>query len=269
VTRSAMTAACLLVAVAVGAQSGPGFDVATVKPNRDDSARPRIGNEGGGRWQMIKLPIRSLLLSAYPADTSEIVGMPGWVESDTYDVVGKAAADTTYEQQEAMLRTLLAERFKFKGRLESLERPIYSLVLARRDGRLGPQMRKYDGDCDNLGAAQSRGQTLEMPLPANGAPPCGMSFGGNRILAGGLSLQILAKNITQAAGRVVFDKTGLPGRYEFTLTYNQNPSAASDPGGDTVTIFTALQEQLGLKLEPDRGPVRVLIVDHIERPTPD
>jgi len=84
-----------------------------------------------------------------------------------------------------------------------------------------------------------------------------------------MSLNILAKNITQAAGRVVFDNTGLPGRYEFTLTYNQNPSAASDPGGDTVTIFTALQEQLGLKLEPDRAPVRVLVVDHIERPTPD
>jgi len=84
-----------------------------------------------------------------------------------------------------------------------------------------------------------------------------------------MSLNILAKNITQAAGRVVFDKTGLPGRYEFTLTYNQNPLAASDPGGDTVTIFTALPEQLGLKLEPDRAPVRVLVVDHIERPTPD
>jgi len=269
VTRSAMTAACLLVAVALGAQTAPAFEVATIKPNRDGTAATRIGNAGGGRWQMIKLPIRSLLLSAFPADTSEIVGMPGWVESETYDVVAKAAENTTYEQQEAMLRTLLAERFKFKGRLESLERPIYSLVLARRDGRLGPQMRKYDGDCDKLRAPSTGGERPEMPTPSNGAPACGMMFGGNRILAGGIALRMLAQNITQAAGRVVFDKTGLEGRYEITLTYNQNPSTGSDPGGDTVSIFTALQEQLGLKLEPDRGPVRVLVVDHIERPTPD
>jgi uncharacterized protein (TIGR03435 family) len=267
--RGALAMALLAAAVGLGAQTGPAFDVATVKPNRDDTAGPRIGNEGGGRWQMIKLPIRSLLLSAYPADTSEIVGMPRWVETETYDVVGKSAGNTTHEQQEAMLRTLLADRFKFKGRLENLERPIYSLVLARRDGRLGPQLRKYEGDCTKFGAAYARGERLEMPAPANGATPCGMTFGGNRILAGGISLERLAQNITQAAGRVVFDKTGLTGVYELTLTYNQNPSAASDTGGDTVSIFTALQEQLGLKLEPDRGLVRVLVVDHIERPTPD
>jgi uncharacterized protein (TIGR03435 family) len=267
--RGAIATALLFTVVGAAAQAPPAFDVATVKPNRDGAAPPRIGNEGGGRWQMIKLPIRSLLLSAYPADTSEIVGMPGWVESETYDVVGKAPENTTHEQQQAMLQTLLADRFKFKGRLERLERPIYSLVLARRDGRLGPLLRKYEGDCDKFGAAYARGERLAMPAPTNGASPCGMTFGGNRILAGGITLPMLAQNITQAAGRVVFDKTGLTGVYEFTLTYNQNPSAASDPGGDTVSIFTALQEQLGLKLEPDRGPVKVLVVDHIERPTPD
>src|SRR5690349_8998269 len=112
--RGAIATALLLTVVGLGAQTGPAFDVATVKPNRDGTAAPRIGNSGGGRWQMIKLPIRSLLLSAYPADTSEIVGMPGWVESETYDVIGKTAENATYEQQQAMLRTLLAERFQFK-----------------------------------------------------------------------------------------------------------------------------------------------------------
>jgi uncharacterized protein (TIGR03435 family) len=266
---AAVMAVAMTAAGAVRAQTGPAFEVATIKLNRDGADAPRIGNAGGGRWQMIKLPIRSLLLSAYPADTSEIVGMPSWVESETYDVIGKAAENTTYEQQEAMLRTLLAERFNFKGRLESLDRPIYSLVLARRDGRLGPQLRKYEGDCDKLRATTPAAERPQMPTPANGGPACGMMFGGNRILAGGIPLQMLARNITQAAGRVVFDKTGLEGRYEITLTYNQNPAAGSDPGGDTVSIFTAVQEQLGLKLEPDRGPVRILVVDHIERPTPD
>lgn len=259
----------VLATVTLRAQTGPAFEVATIKLNRDGSAAPRIGNAGGGRWQMIKLPIRSLLLSAYPADSSEIVGMPSWVESETYDVIGKAAEGTTYEQMQAMLQTLLVERFKFTGRLESLDRPIYSLVLARRDGRLGPQMRKYEGDCDKLRATTPAAERPQMPTPANGAPACGMMFGGNRILAGGIPLRMLAQNITQAAGRVVFDKTGLEGRYELTLSYNQNPSTGSDPGGDTVSVFTAVQEQLGLKLEPDRGPVRVLVVDHIERPTPD
>ena len=198
--RGAIATALLFAVVGLAAQAPPAFDVVTVKPNRDDGAAPRIGNEGGGRWQMIKLPIRALLLSAYPADTSEIVGMPRWVESETYDVVGKAPENTTREQQEAMLRTLLADRFEFKGRLDKLERPIYSLVLARRDGRLGPQLRKYEGDCDKFGAAYARGERLEMPAPTNGASPCGMTFGGNRILAGGITLQMLAQNITQAAG---------------------------------------------------------------------
>jgi uncharacterized protein (TIGR03435 family) len=96
-----------------------------------------------------------------------------------------------------------------------------------------------------------------------------MLISGNRILSGGMPLGILAQNLTQAAERVVVDKTGLTGSYEFTLTYNRNPSAASTSVGDTVSIFTALPEQLGLKLEPDRGPVRVLVVEQIERPTPD
>src|SRR5688572_29749356 len=214
IARLVLVVAVVALAAASHAQTGPAFEVATIKLNRDGADAPRIGNAGGGRWQMIKLPIRSLLLSAYPADTSEIVGMPGWVASDTYDVIGKTAENTTYEQQEAMLRTLLAERFQFKGRLESLERPIYALVLARRDGRLGPQMRKYEGDCEKFRAPSTGGERPEMPTPSNGAPACGMMFGGNRILGGGIALRMLAQNITQAAGRVVFDKTGLEGRYE-------------------------------------------------------
>ena len=266
---AAAVAAVAMAVTTTSAQRPPAFEVATVKPSRSDSGPSRIGNEGGGRWQMLNLPIRSLLLSAYPADTSEIAGIPDWVLAEPYDIVGKSAPDTTKEALEAMLRTLLAERFMFKGRLENLERPIYSLVLARRDGRLGPQIRKYDGDCAAFGAALNRGQAVQMPTPSNGGRPCAMLISGNRIVAGGMTLDILAKNISQAAGRVVVDKTGLTGSYEFTLTYNRNPSAASADVGDTVSIFTALPEQLGLKLEPDRGPVRVLVVDHIERPTPD
>src|SRR6188768_2726704 len=97
IAAMAVTAVAAMATVSLLAQTGPAFDVATIKPNRDGTAAPRIGNAGGGRWQMIKLPIRSLLLSAYPADSSEIVGMPGWVASDTYDVIGKAAENTTYE----------------------------------------------------------------------------------------------------------------------------------------------------------------------------
>jgi uncharacterized protein (TIGR03435 family) len=165
-----------------------------------------------------------------------------------------------------MLRTLLAERFKFKGHYETREAPIYHLVLANADGRLGPDMKKLDVDCAARSAARARGEALPelAPLP-NRMVPCGMSMGGGQLVSGGMTMERLAGSIQGGTGRVIVDKTGLAGDYAFTLTYTSKPG----PDSDRPSIFTALPEQLGLKLESARGPVRVLVVDNIERPTED
>ena len=266
---TAIAGAGLLV-TGLDGQAGDTFEVVSVKRNTGGpSAGGGIGQQPGGGWRMIDSPIASLIYSAYPTPSHELVGIPDWVTTERYDVIARASAVPTRTQLEAMLRAVLADRFAFRGRIEAVERPVYALVVARTDGRLGPDIRRFPGDCAAYGAAVQRGETpAPPPAPANGAAPCGMLFGGNRILAGGVSMEMLARNISQAAGRVVIDRTNLPGVYEFTLHYWMRPGPG--PAGDeTPSIFVAVREQLGLTLEPARSPIDRVVVEHIERPTAD
>lgn len=215
---------------------------------------------------MVNMEIRALLGSAYPTDTSEYIGAPDWVLRERYDITAKAPEGTTREDMQPMFQALLAERFKFKGHYEMREEAIFELVLAREDGRLGPEIRKIDVDCAARMAAARRGESLP-PLPTlpNGMVPCSMKAGGGQIVSGGMTLAGLARSVQGGTGRVIVDRTGLDGNYVFTLTYTSNPQPDSGP----PSIFTALQEQLGLKLQSARGPVRVFVIDHIERPGED
>ena len=167
-----------------------------------------------------------------------------------------------------MLQSLLAERFKLAVHYETKERPVFALVIARSDGRPGQGLPRSALDCDAVNAARRAGRKPEGPTPANGAPPCGMSLraeDSQTLLFGGRPMSTLAEWLGQPSGRVVVDKTGLTGNYEFTLRYTSQLT----PRDDTPSVFTALEEQLGLKLVPDRAPLQVLVVDHVERPTED
>ncbi len=247
---------------AMHAQSAPPpveFDAVSIKPNKTSAASAGFGGSGG-RWTMANIPASGLILSAYPTLTFELLGAPAWVESERFDVDARAAFEPTAEQKRTMLRALLADRFKFAAHYETQERPIYNLVVARADGRPGRQLRHIDIDC----------ATYKPQIPGGGAPapsaadppPCSFRMSGGSgmlIVSGGRTLQSLADSIAPLAGRPILDKTGLTGYYAFTLE-----SGGFDGG---LSIFTALEEQLGLKLEPTRGPVDVLFVDHIERPS--
>jgi uncharacterized protein (TIGR03435 family) len=197
------------------------------------------------------------------------VGAPDWVLNEVYDLTAKAASDVTREQMTAMLQTMLAERFKLAVHYEMQDRPVYALVLARADGRLGPGIRRSELDCDAIQAARRAGSKEPSPATSNGAPACGMSMRGEQgmtVLLGARPLSALAASLGSGTGRVVVDKTGLTGNYDVTLRYMSQPSANESPDAPPE-IFTALQEQLGLKLEPARAPLRILVIDHIERPT--
>jgi uncharacterized protein (TIGR03435 family) len=182
--------------------------------------------------------------TAYETPVSELPGAPAWVHNDRYDVLATHEANAGREATTQMLRSLLADRFKLGVHYEKQSRPVYSLVVAR-PGRLGPGLTVSTRDC---------AKDVE----------CGMSLGGGVLRAVGQPLGIIS-SAGRPDGRVIVDKTGLPGRYDFTLRY----TLQSGPNDDTPSIFTAVEEQLGLKLAPDTAPLDVVVVDHIERPTED
>ena len=181
-----------------------------------------------------------------------------------------------------MLLNLLADLFKLKVHTETREMPTYALVLARSDGKLGPKIKQAAVDC---AALRGRGPGGPPAPPAPGErPQCGMMMGIGSVAAGGVSMAQLATLLSQRVGRTVVDKTGLTGFYEFNLDFtpDQIPGAGGpgpvlppgapalppvDPNGPS--IYTALQEQLGLKLDAQRGQVEVTVIDSVDHPTED
>jgi uncharacterized protein (TIGR03435 family) len=211
---------------------------------------------------------------------SRVLGGPDWIDSERYDIVAKSSTefrpspDGPARDLLLMMRSLLEERFKLVAHREARELPIYELVVARADGRLGPGLHKSDVDCDAIGAAMRAG-TLP-PRPPNEPPPCRLMGGPARTIAGGATMRQLAANLSVRQERLVVDKTGLSGRFAFNLAWtpDQVPTGAPPPGIPPIdpngpSIFTALQEQLGLRLEPAKGQVDVLVIDRVEHPTED
>jgi uncharacterized protein (TIGR03435 family) len=158
-----------------------------------------------------------------------------------------------------MLRQLLVDRFKLRVRTEMRELPIYDLMVARTTGTLGPQLKPSTAQCTEA--------------PRGLQNPCGMSgsFGTAHgdLEAVGQPLDRLATQLSTAVDRIVINKTGLAGRFDFHISWGAGGFASADVGrpDDAPSIFTAVQEQLGLKLMPDKGPVQVVVIDHIERPS--
>ena len=254
------------------------FEVASVKPNKSGDGRVLLGLQPGGRFTATNVPARLLLRQAYNVQDFQIVGGPDWLGSDRFDVIAKApGGDYNGEQMRPMLRALLAERFKLTAHNETREMPVYVLMKARSDGKLGAKLTPAAVDC-----AAARGRRGGGPPPAPPQPgqriECGFMIGLGRMSAGGMPILELARTLSQQVGRVVLDKTELTGNYDFELTYapqqlggpapllNGAP-APVDP--DAPSLFTALQEQLGLKLDTQRGPVEVLVIDRVEQPTAD
>jgi uncharacterized protein (TIGR03435 family) len=276
-------------APAAGAQA---FEVATVKPNKSGDMRISFFTPPGGRFNATNVPLKELIRVAFGLQGFQLVGAPDWIAAERFDIVAKAEADVPPSPPGGppgpilmMLQTLLADRFKLAVHHESRDLPIYSLVLARSDGRRGPELRESLVDCAALRAAgrgrPPAGAPAGPPAPPQPGerPTCGMFGGFNRIAAGGVPLSQLAMYLSQRVNRVVLDRTGLAGFWDFELQFTPDqlpqgppppgapPLPAIDPNGPS--IFTALQEQLGLKLDSQKGPVDVLVIDHVEHPTPD
>jgi uncharacterized protein (TIGR03435 family) len=269
----------------------PVFEVASVKPNESDDGRVMFGLQPGGRFTASNVTFVALLRQAYQLQEFQVAGGPGWIRSDRFDVTARApegdAADIgpQADRIRPMLQALLRDRFKLATHNETRDMPIYALVVARSDGTLGPKLTPSATDC---AAQRGRGRGPR----GGGAPPqtfqpgqridCGLMMGFGVMNAGGMPIIELARTISPQVGRIVIDKTGLTGSYDFELNYAPDPGGggfagipappgAQAPAADPnlPSLFTALEEQLGLKLDAERGPVDVLVIDAVEPPDPD
>jgi uncharacterized protein (TIGR03435 family) len=279
--------AILLIAIAsrailLRAQTAPTelltFQAASVKPT-DDPRRPLLF-QPGGRLVAPSVPARILITVAYglpfSAGHGGMIGGPSWLDSQRYDVEARAHGDPTREQMAVMLQSLLAERFKLAAHWETRESPVYALVIARA-GKTGPKLVPHAADDSTCTDLKSEPQApAQLGVVAHSAPPCG---GGFFVSPGHIAAESTIADLAKAMSwfeqidRSVVDRSGLDGVFDITLDYAPYLSAA-DPGGDVSsslpsTIFTALQEELGLKLEAQTGPVKVLVIDHMEQPSPN
>jgi uncharacterized protein (TIGR03435 family) len=261
-------AIALLLLVGQPAAPKPSFEVVSVKRNLSGQSGGGGGFRTGGRFQITNVWVELLIRLAYRQGAtlfpSQIVGGPEWMRSDGYDIAatvgGDLAGKTPVELlpvQPMLLQSLLEDRFKLKVHRETRELQRYALVLARKDKVLGPQLRPSRIDC-----------SVDFTK-------CSLNVQTGAFTSGSTPIAALANYLASTVVQtVVVDRTGLEGRYEITLEWTPDraplpPTGDAPPAAasDKPSIFAALQEQLGLKLEPERGPVDVVVIDHVERPT--
>jgi uncharacterized protein (TIGR03435 family) len=247
-----------LLAVTTAAQQNPtgggeaaSFEVTSVKPNTSGISNAIPPSRSNGSYSASNVALKSVIANAYEVRIFQIQGGPDWLGSERFDIIARGREGTPDRLRPAMLRTLLAERFKLVAHFETKEQQVYALTLLGGDGRLGPQLKP---------AAPASG-------PSSGFPMASVSNGAARI-NGRASMDTLAILLTGSVfNQHVINRTRLVGEFDVDLRFTPDLSPGASP--EFPSIFTAVQEQLGLKLEASRGPVDVLVIDSVERPTPD
>jgi len=259
----------------------PEFEVASVKINKSGDNQTRF-NFVGGRIDVINMQLRGIIQAAYRVPANQLVNVPGWVNGTRVDIVAKADPKYSVQELQSMLQPLLVQRFKFTYHREMRDMDVYVMSVASKDGRLGPKLEKSATNCEELGA-QPRGSLT--PTKPGELPACGTVPGGpGRIILRGFGMGPFVQILGLATrGRQVIDETGLQGGYNIDLTYTPEALSAAaiaarggaagplagavDPNGPD--LVTAMQEQLGLKLDGRKMALEVMVVDTIEQPTED
>src|SRR5688572_20618351 len=285
-----VTSPRLAAQITVPGANAPTFEVASVKPS--EPGAPAMGRGSPGRFTSQNMTVRRMIRMAYAIHETQIVGGPDWVGSDGY-TIDATTGGTPNNQMFLMMQTLLRDRFKLTFHSEKRDLPIYALVVQRSDGRLGPGLKRIpDDECPPPGSPRRGGPPAAppsgpppSPFDPNAVAPCGSTiFGPGRLLAHGVPINMLAQSLANlpaitAFNRPVTNLTKLEGFYDFDFRWTNefgrggppppgSPAAAPNAitPGDEPVLFTALQEQLGLKLNPQRATLDVLVIDSIERP---
>jgi uncharacterized protein (TIGR03435 family) len=255
-TLAAILTGAVSVLSAQVAPNGPAFEVASVQRNESGTLYGGVGLRPGG-YAATNALLRTMIVHAYRLKRNQVLGGPAWIDAERFDVQARALDGTSEDDLFRMTRAMLAERFKLVTHTEVRELPVYLLVRARSNGRLGPQLKLSIADCSSSGN------------------PCGMyatSFGdkGGAVTTKGRSMDDLAAALGGMLDRTVLNRTGVTGAYEIELKWGAEVVNAAPATDDAPPMLaTAIHEQLGLKLEAGRGPVEVLIIDSVERPSPN
>lgn len=255
------------------------FEVASVKPNKSGSVlvlQPRVAPD---RYQIINLDLQTLIAMSFNLPAYQIVNVPDWTRHERFDITAQmpAGLKPSPAAQSEMLRTLLAERFRLVTHRETRELPVSALVIARADGKVGPGLQPASADCAPGGRRRlGPGPDGRPTLPPPGVRPCETVGGTSSFTSGYITMDGLARMVSGRTGRVVLNRTGLAGAFQLALTFTPEPTATGNPPQPPAVVdpnlpsfTTALQEQLGLRLESTRAPVEVLVVESVDRPTPD
>jgi uncharacterized protein (TIGR03435 family) len=259
--------------VVAQAPDNPAFEIASVKPTKTQGTSLLMFYPGG-RLTATNVGLGFLISRAYGLQANQLEGGPSWIHSESFDIEAKAAGNVSSQQLVLMLRTLLTERFKLTLQRETRELPIYALVMAKAGGEPGPQLRPSSGsDCVR---PQLPGNAPSA-LADSAGPPCGLYSPMGHWIGRGTTIDSLGSALSRVTSRIVVNRTGLTGTFNLDLQWTDltvllsstGSPADPPPPGDGPSFFTALQEQLGLKLESTKGPVDVLVIDHVEHPTED
>jgi uncharacterized protein (TIGR03435 family) len=257
-------------------QQAPAFEVASVKPRTGDLPLT-VGPIAPDRFYRSDITLNALVQFAYELRDFQVEGGPEWVRSDRWSVDARADGPQRPAAMRLLVRRLLAERFGLQTHTEQRELPTYELLLARRDGTLGQNIKRATVDCRPFLTGE-RPREESPREDASGFARCstGGRSGGGAFTPrfNGQPISALARLLEPMVRRRVIDKTGLQGIFDVELTVALEVAGLPPPPpGARVTeapsVFVALQEQLGLKLESARGPVEVLVIDSVERPTPN
>jgi uncharacterized protein (TIGR03435 family) len=267
----------LALVLAVVAQAvPPTFEVASVKPHDPANPRTMMVADASGRFTAVGIPVVMLIRTTYNLQDDQVVGGPDWLRSARFDITAKAADGTSPTALGPMLQALLADRFQLSSHRETRELPVYAAVRARTDGHPGPR----------LVANACVWDFTKPPAPSKpGETRCGnISEGFGRMSLNAMPIPVFLQYLAPKVNRVIVDRTSLTGNFDIELQWTPDNLPPRQPGapadqpirvnGEAIdpngpSLFTALQEQLGLKLDATRAPVEVLVVDRLEQPTPD
>lgn len=257
------------------------FDVVSVKPNTAGDCPPCTLSLTPDGVRVSNLPLSTILWMSHRLQADQFVEVPSWARTENFDILGKAPAGVpiTIDTVMAMMRDTLSERFQLKTRRDMREQPVYALVQMKQ-GAFGPKLAPAKGNCPGLGGPPG---SATPPPPAQPTQPtpamlrCGGTARPGYVGVHGLPLNALTRLIGPMVGRIVVDRTGLDGSWDLDLEFAPEglnpfggaPEAPARAPSDLPSIFTAVQEQLGLKLESTRALVEVVVIERLERPTPD
>jgi uncharacterized protein (TIGR03435 family) len=238
------------------AQTAAPFDVVSIKPGAESANAPirrmRLQNN---RWTATRVTVREIIQEAHKAEgldmPDRVVGGPPWLDQDRFDIVATSASPPSPDQLAGMLRALLADRFALSFHIEKKTLPSFELVLARRDGKPGPELRPTTTDCrPDCGVRIVYGPAIQMT-------------------SSGVEMRRFAFVLSAVLRQPVIDHTGLTGLFGLSLDFAPGTELTAPVASDAPSLFTAIEERLGLKLRSQRAPLDVLVVDRAEKPTFD